>query len=77
MDATKHRLIAIRIPDGLPETEPLCIVRQSTFDQAKAALGELIGDLDDYWNQQNDDCSPVSSATITRARQALAAMEAL
>lgn len=37
----KHRLIAIRFPDGLPETEPLCIVQQSTFDQARGSMREL------------------------------------
>lgn len=67
----------VMVAAALTAEHAALIVRAvNTFDQAKAALKELIGDLDDYWNQQNDDCSPVSSATIIRARQALAAMEA-
>ncbi len=80
--SVKILICELRDPENKKDEERMqvnasLIVRAvNTFDQAREALKELIGDLDDYWNQQNDDCSPVSSATIVRARQALAAMEA-
>lgn len=71
----KHRLIAIRFPDGLPETEPLCIVQQSTFDQAREALKDMIK-VAEVGLRLAGNCEEVITIRLKKSKDILAAMEA-